>query len=518
MSDRTATSPNQVSEAEQIISEVFLTPRVLDEGAFGVYAAQLKDLIRDSARQGKALERFVADASRLVQDSENSGETLKKKVEAGAKLLSLIDKRVDRVEQALRDAADHRKRAEELDQRLREITDVRLVELTERVEGIFAGFAETAEALESRLRVAEGAALRAAERTERAAAELTDGLEGLEDRARAIVDAASTRATQITDAIEPRLKEIEGRGGVLVDRACSATADLADHLAEVDQRLDAKLAEINAMADPVRDVCRRAFELLGMDHADPNAAPDPERGLPGVIARGEKLLAQTTAAGEHVRELAKHATAARQGFDDAIVAAAERMDELESRREALDGPVIKELERIRATTPDLIASIENAKRDMRGLLELRDALKGSLDESAALADQAHANIQNTANQLKALVDGANYSLSQRVEDAGAWLGGIITRAERSAEQIQRLLEQQRQADPGVTIEPKPADATEPPPAAPVAAPEPTAPPADQHPATPEPVLRSLDRPLDQQDFGEPSHVVPIRKDARTSEA
>ena len=311
--------------AERIIDESVITPRVLDEAAFGAFAGRLQELIHLAVRKGQSLRDATADAQRFGDESRRSETELRKKLELAAKLMAGLDERTRRIEAAAARTED----LDALGERLDAIA-------SERSEAAERRFRETVERYDARIR------------------ERTAAIEALEARAAE----AESRLVAAEAQLDQRIAETDERWETMVAKAERARAVLDEHLGEVLERVDRQAGELQAIAEPIRAMVTRAFEALGIDPDRPSTGTKLDEMAERTAALAERLDASE----RNFRSLAGLAEEARGSFDKTILDAAAKMDELEARCAALAGPVAEQAKGLAQLTPELIESAGRPRR------------------------------------------------------------------------------------------------------------------------------------------------------------
>jgi len=399
--------------------ELFLSPRVMDAGAFSRYADALKSIIAQATQQGRTLEDFSVDAEELIRRASDSEKTLDTRLQAGMRLMKLIDERAARAEEAIEQISGATPDADALEARLSRSIDETVERAVARVEQ---------RALEAEAR-ADAAARRADEAQRR--------LEPIEAR----LSAAIERAESTADSLESMAQ----RAGDELD------ARLAHAMTTCEERaatLDGTIVSFDDRIGSIRDAADDAVRALGMDPGDPRFEDSPLAAIRSLVERGETHIAGADRLFRQLEDLRHQAEAVRTDFGQWLLSAASKLDELESRRAALEGPVADAARAIEGCTPQLEERIEHARRSIDELREHAESLQASVTDAATSARSAEDDLVNQAAQMRALLDGSIHRLTERVEQAGQWLGSLIARARESGE---ALGADPRRPVPGATI-------------------------------------------------------------------
>lgn len=373
--------------AERIIDESVITPRVLDEAAFGAFAGRLQELIHQAVRKGQGLRDATADAERFTGETRRSETELRKKLELAAKLLSGLDERTRRIEQAAARTEDLSALGERLD-----------AIAAERADAAERRFRETIERYDAQIR-------------ERSA--MIEALELRAAEAEATLVAAEAQHDQQIAATAERCE-------AMIAKAEHARETLEQHLGEVLERVDRQAAELQSVAEPIHASVNGAFEALGIDPARPGAGSKLDEMAERTASLAERLDTSERA----FRALTGLAEEARGSLGKTIQDASERMDELEARCEALAGPLAERARGLAHLTPELIASASAAAGEV-------ETLRQDIAQAEARLERAGETLTNHAGQMEALTHGSLRQINERVEQAGAWLAGLIKRAEQA---------------------------------------------------------------------------------------
>lgn len=467
--------------------EMFLSPRVLDAGAFARYAEVLKSLIGEARQGARDLQDFSADADQMIAHCEKTGEQLRTRLEAGARVVKLIDERSDRAERLLETV-----RAEMPDQkRLRELIEPvvrdavesareRALEITMESERRARA---TASDIEQKLAAMSAKAADQAERLDRAGRAIEERLSGLEARLTALVEQAGLGAEEFERRTKDAAEHANESLAPSLRRAEQAGEAIEEALAGAWRQAERRASQIGEKVAPLERACEAVLERLGMDPNDPDPSRSILTQLDDLVQRSETSVREADRVIGRVDSLRGQAEGVQDDFARWLLQAADQLDELEAKRERLTGPLTQAAEKIARVTPRLADDLEIASTQLDHLETEQRILREAVQTSAMLARTASGDLNNQSAQLKALIDGSVHTLTRRVEEAGQWLGELIMRAEAAGRGI----------DPGAAMpppqaEPAPERTAPTPPAA--VQPEPRPAPT---PTTPAPSNESADR-------------------------
>jgi chromosome segregation ATPase len=245
------TQQDQTSDQKKAgdATEVFLSPRVVDETAFRAFSDRLRELVDRADRAQASLSGLSGESSEALKSLEAMTHTQTRKAREIREALDRVDATVRKLDEARARAAKeaeriagHEKRtATELTERVRKLGDAGR-EIEERA-------AEASAALDERLARAETGAAALGERLAEATAKL-ESLEGIEETTaelRALVKDASERESalrEVRDFGEQAQALLSAMRGTILE--CAEARDAADARLE---RLKAAAAKANAAAE-----------------------------------------------------------------------------------------------------------------------------------------------------------------------------------------------------------------------------------------------------------------------------
>ncbi|MEQ8769369.1 MAG: hypothetical protein RIB60_02550 [Phycisphaerales bacterium] len=435
--------------AEGVIEEVFLTPRVLDQGAFTEYARSLEDLIRRAGEQSKTLDTARSGVREITEKTGKAGRELGARLDLANNLLRAIDERAKQAEQKLIAAEQHLADVGQLDERVDARVEDAVAGIIEKIEA--AGDAQLArcEKIEQRLHAAERAA-----RTTAANAAAT--IVQLEERVQAI----QARAEAIAEQSDLARQSLEVRSRELLD--------------EIDSRAEALSSRFEGAEELAAQM--RVLVKEGEDGATLAARIEQAAG------RAERIAAQ-------LDDLTATADTARNMLDDSVKTAGERVGTLEERAETV-APMNDAYEDIASSVPLLTETIRSASDQISELVKIQSSLRTQIGESAQLAADARDRLKDRTKDLETLLADATSRLESRAEGASERLTELIVRAERAATAMERAPQ----------ASPKPAPQARPtPPASGQGAPTRPNTPRPQRPAN----------PLDSVDLSGSGNVIPV---------
>lgn len=415
--------------------EMFLSPRVLDAGAFARYAEVLKSLIGDARQGARDLQDFAADADAMTAKCEKAGESLRARLDAGARIIKLIDERADRAERVIETARD----ALPSENAIREALEPLVKGSIERAESRVGAIALDAERrarqaaaeIEQKLAAMTERASEQAARLERAGNAIEQRLTDLEARLDQLAERAELISTEhevrVTNAAQIALNDLEPA----LRRAADASGQIDDALARAWRHADEKAGKVAERIAPLQQACDAVLERLGLSLDDHDPSSSVLSKLEDLVERSERSLAGADRVIRQVDDLKSQAEDVRSQFGSWLLEAAAQLDILEARREKLVGPMASAAEKIARVSPTLADDLEMASTRLDQLQTEQAILREAIGTSLVLAKQAGEKLGNQSAQMKALIDGAMRSLTTRVEEAGMWLAELIRRAEQT---------------------------------------------------------------------------------------
>jgi len=382
--------PFSVPGASEAVDDVFLTPRVIDQSAFTRYSQTLRDLIKEASGSGQDLESSAKSAHVLVQESRATGADLRTKIEAGARLVKLIDQRSTSLSDLAERAASSERLLQSIDETIESRVKERLGEMEAGLEHAFESFSSKASQAEARLVAAEKAATTHAQRLEILLERVSAGVAGLEQRA-----------------------------GTLLEQA-----------REAERTAQQRMERLAPMSDAAEALCRRTLAALGVD-PDGEGDPDAARGL---LARLDASRDEANTANERFMEIKRQADQARNALGSAIIEAAQRIDALDAKATEAAGRAESGLESLSSSEETIRTASERLERLSQDRKDLDEALQASGRYARDVAGELH----RQREELEALLDRSLQRLGGRVEEAGSWLGGLIARAAQTGQALERL--------------------------------------------------------------------------------
>lgn len=410
--------PFDFPSGQGAIEDVFLTPRVIDQSAFTRYSETLKELIREASGSGESLQTNARSAHALVEESNAAGMHLRTKIEAGAKLVKMFDERISHSEKLLSEATQKADQIRELDENIDSRVIERLEALEQKIGGVFDAFESKANQTEQRLVTAEQTALRHAQKLE-----------------------------ELTTQLETRVNSIEQRASEVIERAERAEAQMSAKAETLSAGLESRASELARTGEPVERLCRRTLTALGLD--PDGHGEGEEQAVHKLLSSTQEARDQAKLAMDRLGEIKGQADEARSLLGNSIIEASERIDALSAKATQSRAHADEGLELLRASRPEIEETVRASKAQIESLRAEQGAIEQALNNTRQLAQETTAGLTQQKQELETLLDASVQRLGSRVEEAGAWLGGLITRAAQTGQALERLAQ-------STSVKPEPA--------------------------------------------------------------
>lgn len=474
-------TPPAAGTVDRIVDDVFITPRVVDAVAQAQFAESLKAVIRDAHAQGESLSNGARETQGLAQNMRELSDRLKARLEVAGKILPTVEHHVGRAEALVSRIQQAEALPEETVRRLTErcaqiegVAEERLTKLAERVEARVSAIAarlDEAEAAwserERKLGELLGSVGPATEEAERRAGAILSTLERTGTPVLERLEAAVTRAegaradlartvdegqTEVRRAVE----RAQGEWSAGLDGALSRLASAERRVADVTERsaeavravdtkvggMEAKLAGLETLFErrvmsgesAMGKVLGRIEAVLGWNPAQ--GGPTEGAARPGsllaALEMAEEGRERLEGLASQLMALAGQAREADGVLSRAVLAAVERIDEVERRKDELlseaagriDGlverhaglrAVAKEIDRLTGRREGLASEVDGLSSEVTRLAQRVDEASADLD-TRVLHAQA-----SVAEAVKASVALAVETISREAAEAVSWL-------------------------------------------------------------------------------------------------
>ncbi|MGJ8637402.1 MAG: hypothetical protein ACSHX5_11200 [Phycisphaerales bacterium] len=428
---RTMNSPAALPTTE----DMFLSPRVMDAGTFARYSEMLKSIIAQATTQGRTLEDFSTDAEEMIRRAGESTTTLDKRLQAGVRMMRMIDERVDRTDATLDKVREMLPNADSMNRQVESLMNFALDNAQTQIDAMVRDADIRAQAAEQRARVAMEKTEEQTRKLQALNADLDMRMSAIEQR----INEAEDQTGQTIGLIDRRLvsfqDELNDQIEQVVERASTTTKDIEDRVLNASRLTEERVNVLGQSITPLQNAAEQAMRALGMDPENPRFEDSPLAKIESLVERGEAHIAGVDRVLRQLNDLRNQAEGVKGEFGMWLIDSADKLDQLEARRDLLEGPIHDAAVRISEIGPDLEDKLELASNKLEHLSSQSGELKESINSSSALAERATDKLTNQASQLQALLDGSLHRLTQRVEQAGVWLGSLITRAEQIGREL-----------------------------------------------------------------------------------
>jgi len=350
---------------EQVVREVFLSPRVVDREAFNDYATSLRRLIESSASEAQVL-RSAAEAAQQAQLSlRDTSLRHQPKIDAAARALSAIEQRLAQAERTLQAAASAEGQLVHVRSQLEHLAGAKLAEVNVQLERAVRQAEDAMTLARQRAAEVEQEANLSGQRT------IEQARQRAEELAALIVAQAERRVAQVEQGV---LSRVESRlEAILESRVQSRVAERVEAAlgVQLGVRLDQRAREIEARLDELNS---RPLPSIDFDRAEhvaarvEAAAERAEQLAVGAVARSQHLAEEAGARVTQLESLTEQAVTVKGMMSRAINEAAEQVDRLLEQAEGVKqtavsiGPACARAEeRINASLRQMDVSSETAR-------------------------------------------------------------------------------------------------------------------------------------------------------------
>jgi chromosome segregation ATPase len=437
----TTTSPQLLTESKPPVttrantssSDVFLTPRIIDENAYTQYAAAIRELLAELDGKATTLTETSADTDKLCGALRQAAQQLKTRLDNAAKadqLLAARAKAANSTITAINDAIGSDTQldalAEKVIARHRAALEARLTaSLTDLEQSLTAKLT----AAETRAAEAEARASQAEQAADRAEQRLTE----LTAKFLALTEQADT----IDESAAGSLQAAEAAAERAASNALEATEQLRLLAESIQKSAEENTADIEARLGPVRDLLDNAAALLG--------SPDQPGTLHTAIENATSTAGQLTQANTALEQHLAKTTSAQTAIADIINTAAESLESFEHRRDELRTSVERDLDALAAEVSPLERATTTLRRTLDELAERTQSIyndiaraqqdsQGAADAIAQALNTAIAKDDPTAEaerRIAAMQEAAQAITEQtlkQVEEAAEWLAALAAQA------------------------------------------------------------------------------------------
>lgn len=365
---------SRASRADQPdANRVFLSPRVLDQGAFDEYASALRKMLDDAARTARDAAQAAGDAAGVRDELTETHARHRSHLEITTKLIKALGAKTDEVRTTIDRVEQRLAEAKELEERVDRIVAERVSEAEQRL-------AAQTQHLESSI-----AAL-------------------VEDRVQATLE------MHVRTAMERFTSELEGK--VDVERA--SMLEMLDRFEATRDELAEKL-ELSASPNVRRleEICEQAAVLVGWTRAEPDgsdASGDDAR--PGSLA---DLVQQAGA----LRDEAEWAMRRLGSIRDEATQAVEQMGESADASFSIVDGLQKKQQALTAAVTETLDTAGEAERILDDKASRIAQLIAPLAESREQGEKLAAELNGLVSAAKSLVEGGSSHRAQLEQTVNA---------------------------------------------------------------------------------------------------
>lgn len=468
-----------VKAPEQVASEIFLSPRVIDQRSFEELSTLLRGLVKDAASQGRTLINTTGEVKSISQQLREATKELQTRVETAVRVVPTLDQRVAKAEQVLEKATGELAARE---QSIRELVSKeasldraalqKLVQehlgsvVREKLAGFADELAKTAiESHEAQKKEIEAtlARLEAAKRL------LANDAGAIEAKLSAAVSRAEEASERVCARIEAALAEVSTSAeataakhaeaiasrieGAVRERVAGSREQLEEALREAEARLGEREAQTRERLDSAtREAQERLGETLRAMATDVNTLEERAASvgtqLDSRLARFKEeaqLLVRELA--EQANEQAEQAIAqgrTREVLDDARdLAARLAQASVEARTtQQQAGTLVRELAAMRERADESHARLARA-------LASNDASLGGLEEKIEQVRRGHELIRNALSEVMVKAQQVDLDLERHADKqreamervAKPILDGVAEQVRQMGQWLSQLLQE-----------------------------------------------------------------------------
>ncbi len=390
---------------------IFVSPRVVDEQAFGEFSSELRALLEQMREAQAELERAGASAAGTTKELQGSQAKYRQHLELTTKLLKAMTAKSAEVEQTLAKLEARSERAEQIEARAAGLLEAKVAgfetKLEDRLKKAEASYEQRLAALESRF--------------EQRRASLEREMDEFESRVRAKTD---EQRSSLEAEVSARIREAESE---LSARASEAARDTLERLGTEQEAAARAIAELESAREALssvtaaslentleqlREACGIASKLVGWDPADPASNPDEpcEGSLGELLRRSVSVKEDADWSVRRLGSLRDQARAAVDELGETLDGSVALLDQLHAQRKRVEAEIGELLERssaidgaagaqgmraaeLAASLDEAVGRAEHALRDlcagMSGAGELVADCRGAREQLGEVASLAH---------------------------------------------------------------------------------------------------------------------------------
>lgn len=404
--------------------EVFLTPRIIDAGAYSEYADTIRSLLAELDARAATLTETSTDTDKLCAVLRKAAQQLKIRIDIAAKADRSLEARAasaQRVVTAINDATGNQA---DLDALAERIVTRRQAALEARVTKSLASLEAS---LETKLSRKLADAERRASDAERHAADLEKRTSLLSEKLLTLTQQADTIDTRATESLEAAETAAERATA----NALEATEQLRTVANSISEAAKRDTADIESKLGPVRDLLDNASTL-----ADKIAV---------ATSTTERL---ETANDESKRQI-KASQEARESIAGTIDAATESLASLSAKRVELRDSIEEDIDALASEISPLERATSTLRRTLDELTDRTQTIYNDITSARQDAELAATSVAEAIaskdptaeaeRRITALQEAAQAITDQtlkQVEEAAEWLAALAAQT-HPTQQIQQ---------------------------------------------------------------------------------
>lgn len=446
-----SSAPARDGSPDVVVSEIFLSPRVVDRRAFSELSAELREIVERAAIERAAMVAALDQAGTSLQELRSREQSQQMNLELALRALKTIEEKSGKVEDLLGRAAETSKLFEALDAQADALMNGKLASMEARLDALSAGATAKAEALEERIRRAGKELEQRVEAIRRdaqqIAAPVQDGLLALCERATVLASTQpgrgglgelitrgeqlrhdAERAVRELDAAHERSQIARGTTETWIGETQARLDAISKQRAAVDAETQSNAAQLERSLETIRATAR-ATQTEAANHAQQSIdaarqiMTQFERSLESLRdqAGSSRLDAELRmrqaieTAQKSIAELEARAASARR-------AAEASFDELAPRAEIAAAALretIKQSQDAHNTTALAMRVLDRSQAQMQALMAKLEPWKSMLEEGADTVPAPVRKMLESVRADLAGVAGALRGAAERVDRAGA---------------------------------------------------------------------------------------------------
>ena len=386
--------------------EIFITPRVLDAGAFDEYTKSLQALIRDLDERSERLSSTSADTDKLAKILRQAALQLRDRAAAGTLLADRLETQTAKADTIIRGMASTFGDETQLTKLAETVIARKRESFAQSVGHALAGVDANLEAAEKKALAAQA---RAAEAESRFDA-MTLRFDALNDRA----DAIEARASQA-------IQDAEARADRAAENALQAIEQLRLLADDVQRSASEDTESMERRLGPMRDMLENSRNILG-------SAENPGT-LENALRRAEEYRTALESLDAATRANISAASRAGTEIVDAVNAAAESLASLETRRHQISTAIEHDIETLGSELSPIGHATAAMSRDIDKLVEKTRSLNAEIGR-ADRGPGADGSDDDRIDSLKQQAEAITTNALRQVEEAAEWLAALAAQAHR----------------------------------------------------------------------------------------